>query len=252
MQRSRVRRVGALVVGLSLVAAACGDDDDDDAASTDGSRRRPRPAPRCDRDHRGNGHDSGAPTRPGHGGHHGGRRPSTTGAGGGDAECGFSPSDTTDGDLAGFKGTTPFGVLTEDFIARLCEVDPALEDLNYASETYDAVIISALAAEIAGDDGIALASEINGVTRDGEVCTTFADCKALIEAGTDIDYDGASGPLQFAGNGEPLRASYGVLELGDNNRIDPTPIEYIEVDGERPSSTCRRRPSRAPAPVTAC
>ena len=29
MQKSRVRRVGALIVGLSLVAAACGGDDDD-------------------------------------------------------------------------------------------------------------------------------------------------------------------------------------------------------------------------------
>ena len=32
MQKSRVRRVGALIVGLSLVAAACGGDDDEPAA----------------------------------------------------------------------------------------------------------------------------------------------------------------------------------------------------------------------------
>ena len=114
----------------------------------------------------------------------------------------------------GFKGTTPFGVITDEFIARLCEVDPTLDDLNYATETYDAVMITALAVEVAGDDGIAHASEINGVTRDGEKCTTFADCKALIEAGTDIDYDGVSGPLTFAGNGEPIVASYGAPHDG--------------------------------------
>jgi NitT/TauT family transport system substrate-binding protein len=34
MQKTRVRRAGALLVGLALVAAACGDDDDDDAADT--------------------------------------------------------------------------------------------------------------------------------------------------------------------------------------------------------------------------
>jgi ABC-type branched-subunit amino acid transport system substrate-binding protein len=92
-------------------------------------------------------------------------------------------------------------------------------------------MISALAVEQAGDDGIAHASEINGITRDGEKCTTFADCKALIEAGTDIDYDGISGPLTFAGNGEPIVASYGLLAMGDNNRIDPALTEYIEVTG---------------------
>ena len=48
----------------------------------------------------------------------------------------------------GFAGTTPFGeIITDEFIARLCEVDPNLTDLNYASETYDAVMITALAVD---------------------------------------------------------------------------------------------------------
>lgn len=122
-------------------------------------------------------------------------------------------------------------MITDDFIARLCAVDPALEDLNYASETYDAVMITALATIAAGDDGIAHAEAIPSVTRDGEKCTTFADCKALLEAGTDIDYDGVSGPQTFAGNGEPIVASYGLLKMGDNNRIDIAQTEYIEVTG---------------------
>jgi hypothetical protein len=33
MQKSRVTRVGALLVGLTLVAAACGDDDDDSSST---------------------------------------------------------------------------------------------------------------------------------------------------------------------------------------------------------------------------
>jgi ABC-type branched-subunit amino acid transport system substrate-binding protein len=77
-----------------------------------------------------------------------------------------------------------------------------------------------------------MASEINGVTRDGTVCATFAECKELIAAGEDIDYDGAGGPLQFAGNGEPLIASYGLFKMGDNNRIDPALTEYIQVEGD--------------------
>ena len=43
------------------------------------------------------------------------------------------------------------------------------------------------------------------VTKDGEKCSLFADCLALLEAGTDIDYDGAAGPLDFVDAGEPAR-----------------------------------------------
>ena len=92
-------------------------------------------------------------------------------------------------------------------------------------------MISALATLQAGDDGIAMASDINSVTRDGEKCTTFKDCAALIEAGTDIDYDGVAGPLTFAGNGEPIVASYGLLKMGSNNRIDIAQTKYITAEG---------------------
>lgn len=160
--------------------------------------------------------------------------PGNSGPGGASAvaQCGYAPSDVTDGDISGFAGTTPAGELTPEFFDRLCVVDPALEDLNYAPETYDAVIIIALAAEIAQTDGIAYASEINGVTKEGTKCLTFAECKELIAAGEDIDYDGASGPLEFDGNGEPLVASYGLYKMGDNNRIDPALTQFIAVEGE--------------------
>ena len=237
MQRSRVRRVGALVLGLSLVAAACGDDDDDDGAAGDtteapgttgGTDTAATPTT--------GGTDTTAATPTTGGSDTTAATPTTGGTGttgaGGEQQCGFAPSNVTDGDLSGFGGTTPYGEISEDFFARLCETDPALTDLNYAAETYDAVVISALATELAGDDGIAHASEINGVTRDGEKCTTFEECMALIEGGTtDIDYDGASGPGTFAGNGEPLEGTYGLLVMGDNNRIDPTLTEYLPFEG---------------------
>ena len=40
-----------------------------------------------------------------------------------------------------------------------------------------------------------------------------------------------SGPLTFAGNGEPIVASYGMLVMGDNNRIDISKTEYITAEG---------------------
>jgi ABC-type branched-subunit amino acid transport system substrate-binding protein len=204
MQRSRTRRgVGAMVLGVALVAATA---QGASLATTVPGTEPPGTEP---------------------------AEPTGTEAGGAVVRCGFAPSDTTNGDLAGFAGTTPYTELAEDFLDRVCGVDPALEDFNYAGESYDAVVIIALAVEIAQDDGIAHASEINGVTREGTKCTTFAECRDLVAAGEDIDYDGASGPLEFDGNGEPTIASYGLLKMGDNNRIDPTITEFIVVEGER-------------------
>jgi len=151
------------------------------------------------------------------------------------AACGNddeSSSDTTqktdesgggnDNSLIGMKGTTPLVDLGDEFKGRLMEIDPSLVDFNYAAESYDAAIILGLAVTEAKTDGSAMAEKINGITRDGEKCTDFAACKKLIEAGTDIDYDGQSGPLEFSGNGEPTEASYGVLQFGTTDCEDTT------------------------------
>jgi ABC-type branched-subunit amino acid transport system substrate-binding protein len=49
---------------------------------------------------------------------------------------------------------------------------------------------------------------------------------AKLKAGTDIDFDGISGPNTMNGNGEPLEASYGVLVFGDDNRLDDAQTTY--------------------------
>lgn len=221
MSRTKLRRVGALLVGLSLIAAACGDDDDDggtDTAGTDATEETTA--------------DTGT-----------GDTASDTTAGGDTTEpsdtaaetttAGTGATETTAGEpgepgaLEGLKGTTPLVELSEDFTNRLLEINPELTDFNYAAETYDAVTIIALAVEQTGDDGIGYAEAINGITRDGEKCTDYATCKAILDAGGDPDLDGYSGPLEFSGNGEPTQASYGVLTFGADNRIDSSLTEYI-------------------------
>ena len=196
-KRSRAIRVGAALAVLSLVGAACGGDDSaTEETVTEESVTEETTAEET-------------------------------------STCGSATSDVVDGDLAGFAGSTPFGKGGADaaFIERLCSIDPTLTDLSYAAETYDAVTIIALAAELAQSDGIEYASEINGITRDGEKCTDFVTCVEIIKAGGDPDFDGISGPLTFAGNGEPLEASYGFLTMGDNNRLDPLATTFIDVKG---------------------
>ncbi|MCB1027510.1 MAG: ABC transporter substrate-binding protein [Microthrixaceae bacterium] len=137
--------------------------------------------------------------------------------------------------LVGMKGTTPLVDLGDDFKDRLKEIDPELVDFNYAAESYDAAIIIGLAATEAETDGTKLAEKINGITRGGDKCDSFESCKAIIDEGGDPDYDGASGPLEFSGNGEPTEASYGVLQFGSegceetNECIDDSKTEFVEA-----------------------
>lgn len=139
---------------------------------------------------------------------------------------------THPGALAGARGTLPAAEVSDDLAARMSAVDPSLVDYSYGPETYDAVIVVALAAVAAGTDNPAeIARQVNAVTRDGEPCVTFADCVALLGDGQEIDYDGASGPLEFDRPGEPSVGSFTVMTYGADNLIDEAATEYRQVQG---------------------
>jgi ABC-type branched-subunit amino acid transport system substrate-binding protein len=137
---------------------------------------------------------------------------------------------TEPGTLVGIKGTLPSAELTDEFRERLLGVDPALVDFSYSAETYDALVITALAAAVADtDDPAAVAAELNGVTREGEACETFEDCMALVEGGEDIDYNGPSGPQEFSQPGEPTAASFAIMTYGEDNRIDDAATTFRQA-----------------------
>jgi ABC-type branched-subunit amino acid transport system substrate-binding protein len=217
MQRSRAYRVSGLLLGLSLVVAACGDDDDDDGTgdsapvTADGTDTTAAPTETT-------AGDTGTTAA-------GGEATETTAAGGEGTETTTAATGEPGepGALEGMKGTTPLPPeLSQEFRDRLATTASGanLTDYNYAAESYDAVVLIALAAEAAGTDGSALAGEIVNVSREGEACSTFAECLPLVQDGTDINYEGVSGPNDLNGNGEPLTGTYGVLHFGADNRID--------------------------------
>lgn len=141
-----------------------------------------------------------------------------------------SPDDP--GALAGMKGVTTSSESNADFVRRLQEFDPSLEGSAFAPYVYDCVVTMALAAEVAGtDDTSAMRDELVGVTRDGEPCTSYAECRELIAAGTDIDYDGVSGPLEYVEQAEPATGIYDVVafdESGGSEIVDTVTIEGID------------------------
>ncbi len=128
--------------------------------------------------------------------------------------------------LQGMKGTTPLTDLSPQFEQRLLAKNPQLVDFNYAGESYDAVVIVALAAEVAGtDDPVAVAAEIPDVTREGTACTSFEECQGLLADGEDIDYNGVSGPIELSDAGDPTSASVGIYTYGPDNKLLPE-VQY--------------------------
>jgi ABC-type branched-subunit amino acid transport system substrate-binding protein len=147
---------------------------------------------------------------------------------GGDGVFGPFPEEVDPSNPAVVDGMTVIGAAgNEDFNERIAE--PTDNNFIYGGQTYDCVIVMALAAEaadsVAGPDIIA---EIQSVTNDGETCTSFEDCKALLEDGEDIDYDGASGPLNLDDPGDPTAATYAIGQFQDGGTL--TIVESVETD----------------------
>lgn len=130
------------------------------------------------------------------------------------------------GILEGTKGTLPGAETAGDFKERLLGVDPDLDEFAYSAESYDATIVSALAAIAAGSDaGDAIATEVVGVTKEGTKCTSFEECAGMLEDGEDIDYDGVSGPIELGDTGSPTAASIGIYEYDAKNNY--APLDFI-------------------------
>ncbi len=131
--------------------------------------------------------------------------------------------------LEGMRFTTPsvdLGSITEFIDILKAEIGED-EETAFGAETYDSIVITALAAELAGsDDGTAIAAEINGVTGGGDKCTTFEECKQIITDGGDPDYDGWGGPYEFVEAGEPAAASFQIQTFGAEGR-DADADEYV-------------------------
>jgi ABC-type branched-subunit amino acid transport system substrate-binding protein len=147
--------------------------------------------------------------------------------------------------LAGMRGTVVLTELGQEFRDKLLAIDPELINFNTAGETYDAVVITALAAQLAGSNqATTFAPYVNGVTFGGETCTDFASCSEIIAAGGNPDYDGISGPLGFTDAGEPSQSSYAIEGFAEDNTIDEANIEYRLVGDADDAAT-----DEGPAPA---
>ena len=102
--------------------------------------------------------------------------------------------------LTSVYGTSVTGQATDAFnsvfAAQFGSTAQPLANANYA---YDAVISLALAVDKAGStSGTAINAVLGSMSSPpGTQCYTYKDCLSLVKAGTKINYDGASGDLNY-------------------------------------------------------
>lgn len=137
--------------------------------------------------------------------------------------------------LVGVRGTAPAaspGGADHPFEAVYAETG---EDTIFSSYFYDCTIITALAAQSAGsDDPSDIKDAIPDVLTGDNECKAFADCKTLLEDGETINYEGASGPLDFSEVGEPERGVYDVWaydETGADANVEGADQIVIDETG---------------------
>jgi ABC-type branched-subunit amino acid transport system substrate-binding protein len=104
--------------------------------------------------------------------------------------------------LTSVYGTSVTGTANSAFLGlfnRIFPTQKAAGPLANANYAYDAVISLALADDYAKTtNGTTVAHDMSKVTNPpGTACYTYASCLALIKAGTKINYEGASGDLDY-------------------------------------------------------
>jgi branched-chain amino acid transport system substrate-binding protein len=102
---------------------------------------------------------------------------------------------------------------------------------TFDAQNFDAVILCYLAAVAAGStDGKDMAAELQNVSGPGGDKYTFEQLPDAIKAlqnGDDIDYEGASGPLDLNDDGDPTSGVYDIYRYKDGKLevFDELPVE---------------------------
>jgi neutral amino acid transport system substrate-binding protein len=148
--------------------------------------------------------------------------------------------------LDGARGILPGVFPSAHFQGELVSVDPALKDMTFAAEAYDAVNLAAIAAAAAEDDaGSSIASKLIAVSggameagsagqqavEAATVCRTYKECIDAIKSGKAADYDGESGRIGFDSHGDVTTANYMVFRYAADNKAKMSGSETATRSG---------------------
>ncbi len=167
------------------------------------------------------------------------------------ARAGFDPETTfvTDGLISGdlvksageeavvgLRGTAPGapdeGEAANAFDQAYKAAEPKdVDRMTFDAQNFDAVVLCYLGAVAAGStEGAAIAEQIQAISAAGGTKYTPAQLPEAIEAlqnGEDIDYEGASGPIEQDETGDATAGVYDIFEFGPDGA--PEPIDQVPV-----------------------
>jgi branched-chain amino acid transport system substrate-binding protein len=136
------------------------------------------------------------------------------------------PADAGKATTEGMRGTVPTSLDAPAGPAfdALWKAEADGPRQSYDAQNFDAVILLALATLAAGStDGAAIAEQLPAVSGPPGTKYTFeqlGDAIAALKAGEDIDYEGASGPIDLDENGDPSAANYGTWSYTGGKLVD--------------------------------
>lgn len=103
------------------------------------------------------------------------------------------------------------------------------EPVSFAANAYDALYLTVYAILQAGKaDSQSIAANLKSVSSEGEVINIneFAKASELIKKGVDINYEGASGNVDFDNNGDVSSGTYEIWKVENKEFITLKAINY--------------------------
>jgi ABC-type branched-subunit amino acid transport system substrate-binding protein len=136
----------------------------------------------------------------------------------------------------GMQGTAPGafeGLEATAAFDKLFKAAPGVPRNLFDANVFDNVVLCYLGAVAAGSaDGTAISEAIVDVTAPGGKKVTFEELPQAIEAlekGEDIDYEGASGPIDWEENGDLSRYVYDISEFKGGKLVK---VDTVEVKAD--------------------
>ncbi|MGW5875922.1 ABC transporter substrate-binding protein [Nocardiopsis terrae] len=133
-----------------------------------------------------------------------------------DPELGKTVNEDDPDVINGITGVAP-GADNPEFNEGLREFDPELEVFQFSPQVFDCVTAIALAAESAGSvEASDYVEHLPEISRpEGTECSSFEECRDLLEQDEAIDFQGTSGNIDFDDNGDPTSATFQVFHFGE-------------------------------------
>jgi branched-chain amino acid transport system substrate-binding protein len=116
-------------------------------------------------------------------------------------------------------GMTVIGITGDRAFLRRLNALPSGQVL-FGAQLYDCAMVMALAAEAArSTDPAQYGPKLNVVLSGARPCSTYADCRAKLDAGESIAYQGQLGTFTFSSTNTPTASRFTVANLANGNFV---------------------------------